>query len=113
MTMEMQKISRIISELNTRFLDKNPSKLNISVDNLFDRYQISFEVYDISYSDEEIDAMKRILNEPRQPSAANYYWGLRSDCVDESELTLLGMMIDKAEIYMQDSCLYVFLHRMK
>lgn len=110
---EAKKISRIINELSTHYLSKNPSKLDITVDNLFDRFKITFEVCDVEYSEKEIEKMLEILNEPRLPATETYYWTLRGDANQESELSLIGMMIDKAEITFKNSNLYVHLHRFK
>lgn len=113
MKSESRKISRIIDELSTHYLDKNPSKLNINIDNLDDLFKISFEVYDVRYSDDEIKLMLEILNEPRLPAVETYYWSLTSESTEDSELSLIGMMIDKAEMFFENSCLYVYLYRYK
>lgn len=113
MKCEAKKISRILDELSTYFLSKDPKRLNISVDNLDDSYKISFIVCGIEYSEEEIFNMMTILNEPRQPSVEAYYWSLVGESSDDSELSLIGMMIDTAEIKFEDSNLYVDLYRLK
>lgn len=113
MKSDSMKISRIIDELSTHYLDRNPSKLNICVDNLDDLFKISFEVYNVAYSDEEIYNMLKILNEPRLPAVETYYWSLTSESSDDSDLSLIGTMVDKAEMYFKNSCLYVHLYRYK
>ena len=113
MKKESKKIARIIDELSTHYLERSPSKLNVCVDNLEDLFKISFEVFDVAYSDEEIESMLEILNEPRLPAVETYYWTLTSESSDNSELSLIGTMIDKAEMYFKDCCLYVNLYRNK
>ena len=113
MNLEAKKISRILDELSTYFLLKDPKKLNISIDNLTDCRTISFEVHGVEYSEEEILDMMTILNEPRQREVEAYYWSLVGESSDDSELSLIGMMIDTAEIRFENSILYVDLNRCK
>ena len=113
MKKEAKRVSRIIDELSTHFLAENPSKMNVTVDNLFDRFKITFEVSDVEYSDLEVQAMHKVLNEPRLPAVEAYYWSLSSESPDDSEIGLIGMMIDKAEITFSNSTLNVYIHRYK
>lgn len=113
MNCESKKISRILDELSTYFLSKDPKRLSISVDNLDDSFKISFEAYDVEYSEDEINDMLTLLNEPRQPEVEAYYWSLVGDSSDDSELSLIGMMIDTADIRFEDSNLFIDLYRLK
>lgn len=113
MNREAKKISRILDELSTYFLYKDPTRLAISIDNLDDSYKISFEVCGVEYSEEEIFDMMTLLNEPRQPSVEAYYWSLVGESSDDSELSLIGMMIDTAEMKFENATLFLDLYRVK
>lgn len=110
---QSKKISRIISELSTYYLEKNPTNLTICVDNLDDHFKITFKVHDVECSQAENERILEILNEPRQPATEAYYWTLSGESSRDSELSLIGMMIDEAEMSCDGSCLLVELYRYK
>lgn len=112
---EANKISRIIDELNSHYLNKGARKINISIESLDDQYQIFFEICGIECSEAELTEVRELLNETRQPEVESYYWTLTSESSDpeDSELSLIGMMIDKAEIAYEDSKLIIKLYRYK
>lgn len=112
---EASKVSRIIDELNSYYLNKGARKINISIEELDDQYKIFFEVCCITCSEEELDELRELLNESRQPEVEAYYWTLTSEPsdVENSELSLIGMMVDKAEIAYEGSKLVLKLYRYK
>lgn len=106
-------VSRIVDELTNHYLDRDASKIEVTVENLEDRFVMSFKVYDIDYTDKEIEEISKLLNTPRDASIEAYYWTLMGESSNESKLNLLGIMIDKAEIYYTDSCLLLNICRLK
>ena len=61
--------------------------------------------------DIELYNLKKILNTNRQHEVEEYYWNLGGECELEGELSLVGMMIDKAEISYNDSILSIKIYR--
>lgn len=55
--------------------------------------------------------MANILNTPRQYEVENYYWNLGGECEFDSELTLVGMMINSAKISYKDGNLKISIIR--
>lgn len=56
---------------------------------------------------EELEILNTELNRPRQHEIENNYWGLSSVTDYDSELTLIGMMIDECDIQYQDEKLHI------
>ena len=106
-------VSRIVDELTNHYLDRDASKLEIAVEHLEDKFIMSFKVYDIDYTDDEIEQMSKILNTPRDRSVEAYYWTLLGESSQEEKLNLIGVMIDSAEIYYTDCCLSLNVYRFK
>lgn len=59
---------------------------------IFIKAQISF------ISKENLELLKKLLNAPRCHEMEEYYWNLTGDDDTDTELTLVGMMIDEAHI---------------
>ncbi len=56
---ESRVVSRIVDELTNYSLDRNTSKLEVTVENLEDQFTMNFKVFDIDYTDDEIEKMSK------------------------------------------------------
>ena len=106
-------VSRIVDELTNHYLDREASKIEVTVENLEDHFLMGFKVYDIDYTDKEIEEMSSILNTPRDRSVEAYYWTLMGQSSDEEKLNLIGIMVDNADIYYTGCCLSLNVYRFK
>lgn len=106
-------VSRIVDELTNHYLDREASKVEVTVENLEEQFVITFQVYDVSYTDDEIEEMSMLLNIPRDESVEAYYWTLMGESSDESKLNLLGIMIDNVEINYTNGYLSLNAYRLK
>ena len=106
-------VSRIVDELTNHYLDRDARKIEMSVENLEKQFIMTFKVYDIDYTDEEIEKMSKLLNTPRDRSVEAYYWTLMGESSNEEKLNLIGNMVDKVEIYYTDCCLSLNVYREK
>ena len=55
--------------------------------------------------EEELTELINILNTERQHEIEEYYWNLLSESEEDSELAIVGMMIDQAEVEYKDDIL--------
>lgn len=73
---------------------------------IFIKAQISF------ISKEDLEFLEKLLNAPRCHEMEEYYWNLTGDDDTDTELTLVGMMIDEAHInYVAGEYLEILLTR--
>ncbi|MGH4050205.1 MAG: hypothetical protein ACREVX_02445 [Clostridium sp.] len=73
---------------------------------IFIRAKISF------ISKEKLELLEKLLNAPRCHEMEEYYWNLTGDNDTDTELTLIGMMIDEAHItYIDGEYLEILLTR--
>ena len=54
--------------------------------------------FPVEFSDEQLDGLTKRLNAPRQKDIEQDYWELMGESEDFSELTLVGMLCDEANI---------------
>ena len=62
-------------------------------------------------SKDELESLIDILNTPRQREVENYYWNLGGECEFDTELTLVGMMINSAKVTYIDNVLTISIIR--
>ncbi len=61
---------------------------------------------------EDLETLEKLLHAPRCHEMEEYYWNLTGDNDIDSELTLVGMMIDEAHInFVDDEYLEILLTR--
>lgn len=111
MKFKTEKNLKIVNELITYFhtLGNSNVHIDLSSDETNSYFTISGEVDSISQ--EELDNLNTILNIPRQHEVEQYYWNLGGECEFDSELSLVGMMINKFNITYIDKVLTINLVR--
>ena len=109
-----QRNIRIVDELMNFCAKLGADKFQIEVANEEKETQIFFRAY-IKYIDEEtLETMKKLLSSPRYHEMEEYYWNLPGDDDTDTELTLVGMMTDQAEVkYVNGEYLDIKLKRIK
>lgn len=111
MKFRTEKNLKIINELIAYFHKLGNS--NIHVDLSSDDSNSYFNIYgEIKViSSEELENLNTILNIPRQHEVEQYYWNLGGECEFDSELSLVGMMINKAKVSYENDILKISLVR--
>ena len=111
MKFKTEKNLKIVNELITYFHTFGNSNVHIdlSSDGNTSYFTISGEVESISQK--ELDNLNSILSIPRQHEVEQYYWNLGGECEFDSELSLVGMMINKAKVTYIDNILTIRLVR--
>ena len=111
MKFKMEKNLKIVNELITYFnkLGNTNVHIDLSSDNENSYFNIYGEVETIC--SDEIASLIKILNTPRQHEIEQYYWNLGGESEYDSELTLVGMMINKAKVSYENKILKISLIR--
>lgn len=109
-----KRVSKIVDELLTYFLNLHATDISTRIQNLADQYKISITGDCKDLNDAEVQRLNRLLNTPQHEEMEEYYWELTGDCDVDSELALLGMMTTKAEInYQPGQAIEIILYRAK
>jgi hypothetical protein len=93
-----QRNIKIVTELLSYFYNLNSDNVHIDINKdgkkiiIFIKAQISF------ISSENLEFLKKSLNVQRCHEMEEYYWNLTGDNDTDTELTLVGMMIDEVHI---------------
>lgn len=110
---EIKRISKILDELITFCFLHGTNNMNISLENHKDYFKIHLESDNIDCNDIRVKQLKEFLDYPRQSEVEEYYWELAGECDSDTELTLVGMMVDKAEVSFDGTSLSITLYRNK
>lgn len=105
MKFKVEKNIKILDELLTYFTKLGNTKLSIEMNEEGSRHHflIKGPVKELSYKD--LDKLRETLNTARQHEIEEYYWQLGGELSFDCELSLVGMMIDSAEISYEDGIL--------
>ena len=111
MKFKIEKNIKIINELIAYFYKLGT--VDVHIDLSSDNENSYFNIYGQvdSISKDELESLANILNTPRQYEVENYYWNLCGECEFDSELTLVGMMINSAKISYKDGNLKISIIR--
>ncbi len=108
---ETKKICKIVDELTTLLLQEGRGLVEFKINRLDDKTIISIVDYDTDYSQKEVDDMIECFNVQRQHEVEEFYWQLVGEVDNDSELTIVGVMVDSAEVELRDGNLYIELVR--
>ncbi len=107
------KIAGIAHELITFFYAAGGTDFDIKIREDAEQHAIFFRS---NYDDKhfpKVEQLIRYLNQGRNPALEESYWGLAGggDLQDESEMLLIGAMIDHADIKVKDGYVTFYLYR--
>ena len=110
-----KKITKIIEELTIFFFavgaDEIFSNINIKKEDREVVIGIKSN-YDVYYS-QKVNRLEEYLNKPKNEAIEDEYWELAGsgDPGEASQIILVGMMIDRAEVAIEKSVVYLMLHK--
>lgn len=113
MTHEEKKVAKIIEELTMYFFAIGADKITSGIEKGEHRAVITFTAnYHPDYA-ERLDKLEEYLNEPKNDGIEDIYWELAGsgDPGETSQLLLVGMMIDKAEIEWEENLVRLRLYK--
>lgn len=108
---EIKKICKIVDELTTMFLKEDTNEVDFKIIKSPEQTIIRIVDHDTRYTDDQIEHLRKTLNNQRQLEVEEYYWQLAGENDDEDELTLVSAMIDTATVTKQDGNLTIELIR--
>jgi len=108
---EFEKNMLIASELLSYSHLKGATEYHLDVKVTSKGTVFIIKAFPASITDEEMELLLKRLNAPRQREMEQNYWGLSGESEITSELLLVGMMIDEAEVTHEDGVLTVCLQR--
>lgn len=101
---EEKKTVKIIEELTMYFISLGATDINTSLKIDKEKAILTFDSdYNVEYEG-NLQSLEKYLNEPRNDEMEDIYWELAGsgDPGESSQLLLVGMMIDKAEILISE-----------
>lgn len=100
MTHEEKKIAKIIEELTLFFFAIGAEHMESGISRKENQVIITFEADYLTEYEDKIHSLEKYMNEPKNEGFEDIYWELAGsgDPGESSQLLLIGMMIDKAQI---------------
>lgn len=108
-----RKISKIVDEMLNYLFHIGGTDINIKINDDSEHYIISFSCqFSLVYLD-TLQELERYLSVERNEQMESYYWELAGETETNTELTLIGMMIDDFYFEYGDNQLELKLYRKK
>lgn len=100
MTHEEKKVGKIVEELTMFFFSVGAEHIHTGIDRQGSQVVITMESDYAPDCEYGLHHLKEYLNEPKNDSVEDIYWELAGsgDPGESSQLLLVGMMLDKAEV---------------
>ena len=100
MTHGEKKIAKIIEELTIYFFSVGATDIKTGIHLSEEWVTIDFSANFLTEYKAKIEKLERYLNEPKNEGLEDFYWELAGsgDPGETSQLLLVGMMVDKAEL---------------
>ena len=113
MTHEEKKIGKIVEELTMFFFGIGADDIKTDIKRKDNQVEILFESnYKHAFAYDR-HRLKEYLNEPRNEGLEDIYWELAGagDPGETSQLLLVGMMLDRAEVEITDDKVHLHLYK--
>ncbi|MCI9338864.1 MAG: hypothetical protein HFH93_15305 [Lachnospiraceae bacterium] len=110
---EQRKLVRIIAELTMFFLEIGAEHISSNVDREGAEERISFRADYRPGCEDKLKEMQKCLSEQRNDGIEDIYWELAGsgNHGQTTQLMLVGMMIDRAEVSIGDGFVELTLHK--
>ena len=108
-----KRISKIVDELINYLFSIGATDININIQERSEEYKIIITSNYKEGKDNKINKLIKALNAPKIEEIEEYYWELAGESDVGSELHLIGMMVDKAEVSVIDQVLKLDISRNK
>lgn len=113
MTHGEKKIAKIIEEITMYFFTIGSDRIQSGIELDGNQVTICFRANYKQEHRDELHHLEKYLNEPKNEGLEDFYWELAGsgDPGETSQLLLVGMMIDKAEISISDEEIVLKLYK--
>ncbi len=110
---EQRKLVRIIAELTMFFLEIGAEHISSNVEKEGTRGKLTFRADYRPGCEDKLKEMQKSLSEQRNDGIEDIYWELAGsgNHGQTTQLMLVGMMIDRAEVDIQDGYVELTLHK--
>lgn len=110
---EEKKVAKIVEELTMYFFAVGADKMESSIERRDNQVVISFCSNYLAEYREKLGSLEHYLNEPHNSGVEDIYWELAGsgDPGETSQLLLIGMMVDKAEIRFEGDLVKLVLYK--
>ncbi len=100
-----KKVAKIIEELTMYFFAAGADRIESGISREKDRIVIEFTSNYLPEYRDRFDQLDKAFHEPKNEGIEDYYWELAGsgDPGESSQLTLLGMMVDDAQMEITDA----------
>jgi len=105
MKTRFEKTLRITGDLMLYCHHHGATELNANIVERDGAITYVIDASPVDFSNEQLEGLNKRLNAPRQREVEQDYWELMGESEDFSELTLVGMLCDKADIVYVDSAI--------
>lgn len=109
---EQRKTAKIMAELTMFFLSVGANKISSNVERIGNEEVITFRADYLPEAEAKLDALNS-LNEQKNNGIEDIYWELAGsgNYGETSELLLVGMMLDRAEIVIENGFVNLTLYK--
>lgn len=110
---EEKKIAKIVEEMTVYFFAVGADRITSDIKRESNQIIITIEAnYQPQYK-EKLDCLEEYLNEPKNVGVEDIYWELAGsgEPGESSQLLLVGMMLDKADIIMGEDFVKLTLYK--
>lgn len=113
MTHGEKKIAKIIEELTMFFFTLGADKIESGIERHGKQVTITFHSNYQPECRHSLDSLEEYLNEPKNEGIEDFYWELAGsgDPGETSQLLLVGMMIDRAEVTVAEDTVSLKLYK--
>ena len=113
MKSQRKRISRIVDELISYLFSMGATDISVNIQEREEDFKVLIKGNCKEVESKKFDKLKKALETPKQEEVEEYYWELAGNADGGTELSLVGMMIDKAELDWNAGQLDITLYRSK
>ncbi|QVK17443.1 hypothetical protein KHQ81_11370 [Mycoplasmatota bacterium] len=108
-----KRISKITEELINYFFKIGATQIHIDVIEENNQFKVIFQSNIKDIKQDDIDILVKCLNCQKLEEMEEYYWELTGECDTDTELSIVGMMIDDFEVNIKDDQMELIIYRNK
>ena len=111
MNFKIEKDLKIVNELMAYCYHFKTKDINVNVKTIENKSVIELKAIIFDFPQIAFEKLLSSLTIPRQREVEQYYWQIGGESEFDSELTLVGMMTDKADVNYNNDILSINLER--
>lgn len=108
---DKQRITKIVNEMMMFFFSMKAKNIDVNIRIEEAETVITLTSDFAGDQKKKIEKLIKCMRIPKQSGMEEYYWGLTGECDIDTELSIVGMMTDRAEIELDDGFIRLILYR--